>query len=132
MTLERPMFPPGRESVFRVVAGTDFNPAAPQTKLPEKKNRPEDSPLAFKGDADAAYLRTLHSEIYWTLPFVTMPAEKCEHGASFGNAPSCGMTNRPMISTRIFGAAGDMPFWRSRPSRKTKLAGANSRSRSRE
>ena len=65
-----------RESVFRVVAGIDFDPAAPQTKLPEK-NRPEDSPLAFKGDADAAYLRTLFSETYWTLPFVTMPAEEC-------------------------------------------------------
>jgi len=80
MTLERPMFPPGRESVFRVVAGIDFDPAAPQTKLPEK-NRPEDSPTAFK--SDAAYLRTLFSETYWTLPFVTMPTEECGSWAEF-------------------------------------------------
>ena len=77
MTIERPMFPPRAEkSALRVVGGVDFDPAAPQTKLPEK-NRPEDSPLAFRGDADAAYLRTLFSETYWTLPFVTMPAEQC-------------------------------------------------------
>jgi hypothetical protein len=37
-------------------------PKAPR-KLPEK-NRPEDSPTAFKGDADAdaAYLRTLRDQ----------------------------------------------------------------------
>jgi hypothetical protein len=72
-----------RESVFRVVAGIDFDPAAPQTKLPEK-NRPEDDPTALiQGDADAAYLRTLHSETYWTLPFVTMPTEECGSWGEF-------------------------------------------------
>jgi hypothetical protein len=69
--------------VFRVVAGTDFDPAAPQTKLPEKTERPEDSSLAFKGDADAAYLMTLHSETYWTLPFVKLPAEQCASMGEF-------------------------------------------------
>ena len=59
-----------------------FERPAPQIKLPEK-NRPEDSPLAFKGDADAAYLRTLFSETYWTLPFVTMPAEHCDSWGEF-------------------------------------------------
>jgi hypothetical protein len=57
-----------------------FERPAPQTKLPEK-NRPEDSPTAFK--SDAAYLRTLFSETYWTLPFVTMPTEECGSWAEF-------------------------------------------------
>jgi hypothetical protein len=82
MTIERPMFPPRAEkSALRVVGGVDFDPAAPQTKLPEK-NRPEDSPTAFKSD-DAAYLSTLFSQTYWTLPFVKLPAEKCESWGEF-------------------------------------------------
>jgi hypothetical protein len=84
MTIERPMFPSRAErSALRVVGGVDFDPAAPQTKLPEK-NRPEDPPALIQGDEDDAYLAsTLFSRTYWTLPFVTMPAEECGSWAEF-------------------------------------------------
>ena len=85
MTIERPMFPPrGEKSALRVVGGVDFDPAAPQkTKLPEKNRLEDDPPALIQGDDDAAYLSTLFSQTYWTLPFVKLPAEKCESWGEF-------------------------------------------------
>jgi hypothetical protein len=86
MTIERPMFPPRAEkSALRVVGGVDFDPAAPQkTKLPEKNRLEDDPPALIQGGDDDAYLaRTLFSRTYWTLPFVTMPAEECDSWGEF-------------------------------------------------
>jgi hypothetical protein len=51
--------------------------AAPQLEFSQ------DRPALIQGDDDAYLARTLFSETFWTLPFVTMPAGECGSWGEF-------------------------------------------------
>jgi hypothetical protein len=70
---------PGRKG-----GGSSQGTATPAAAAPQLEFSQEDRPALIQGDADDAYLaRTLFSETFWTLPFVTMPTEQCGSWGEF-------------------------------------------------
>jgi hypothetical protein len=58
-----------RKTAFKIVAGTEFDPAKPQTKIEEIDRVATEAPTV----EESRYLWSLFSKEYWLLPFVTLP-----------------------------------------------------------
>jgi hypothetical protein len=73
----------GAAATPAAVGALNFELSSITEPTPNEGRYEESPPVVVNGDTADAYLSTLFSRTYWTLPFVTMPAGECDVSSTF-------------------------------------------------